>query len=73
MVKHNMSINQGYIKRRVSKKFNIGDVLIGGDAEISVQSMTNTNTRDIKATAEQIKRLEDAGCDIVRVAVFDLE
>ncbi|HHV58782.1 MAG TPA: flavodoxin-dependent (E)-4-hydroxy-3-methylbut-2-enyl-diphosphate synthase [Clostridiaceae bacterium] len=68
-----MSINQGYIKRRVSKKFNIGDVLIGGDAEISVQSMTNTNTRDIKATAEQIKRLEDAGCDIVRVAVFDLE
>jgi len=51
----------------------VGDVPIGGDAPISVQSMTNTKTEDVKATLEQIKRLEDAGCEIVRVAVPGME
>ena len=49
----------------------VGGVAIGGDAPISVQSMTTTDTRDVKATVDQIKRLEEAGCEIVRVAVID--
>lgn len=52
---------------------NVGGVLIGGDSPISIQSMTNTDTRDVVATSEQIHRLEKAGCDIVRVAVPDEE
>jgi len=59
------------IKRRKTKRVYVGDVPVGGDAPISVQSMTNTRTTDIKATVDQIKRLEDAGCEIVRVAVPD--
>lgn len=51
----------------------MGDVPIGGGAPVSVQSMTNTDTRDSAATVAQIKRLEDAGCEIVRVAVPDEE
>ena len=59
------------IKRRKTKELNIGNVKIGGDAPISVQSMCNTDTRDVKATLEQIKRLEDAGCEIIRLAVLN--
>ncbi|PYG88408.1 4-hydroxy-3-methylbut-2-en-1-yl diphosphate synthase [Ruminiclostridium sufflavum DSM 19573] len=62
-----------YIQRRQTKKIRVGDIFVGGDAPVSVQSMTNTDTRDVKATVEQIKSLEDAGCDIVRVAVPDSE
>jgi (E)-4-hydroxy-3-methylbut-2-enyl-diphosphate synthase len=51
----------------------IGRVTVGGDAPISVQSMTKTDTRDIPATINQIKQLEDCGCEIVRVAVPDRE
>ena len=58
--------------RRVSKQINIGGVRVGGNAPISVQSMTSTDTRDVGATVAQIKRLEDAGCEIVRVAVPDM-
>ena len=61
------------IKRYPTNKIYIGDVAIGGDAPISVQSMTYSKTRDVKATVEQIKRLHFAGCDIVRVAVPDYE
>lgn len=64
---------QNFINRRKTRKIRIGDLYIGGDAPITVQSMTNTDTRDAAATAEQIKRLEEAGCDIVRVAVPDNE
>ncbi|MCX7822666.1 MAG: (E)-4-hydroxy-3-methylbut-2-enyl-diphosphate synthase, partial [Syntrophobacterales bacterium] len=60
-------------RRRQSLKIHVGSVAIGGDAPIVVQSMTNTDTRDWKATVEQIKRLEDRGCEIVRVAVSDME
>lgn len=51
----------------------VGDVLIGGGNPITVQSMTNTKTSDVNKTVEQIKRLEDAGCDLVRVSVPDFE
>ena len=60
-------------KRRPTKAIQVGDVKIGGDAPISVQSMTKTDTRDVKATVSQIKGLEDVGCDIIRVAVPDME
>ncbi len=61
------------IQRKQTKKIRVGDIFIGGDSPISVQSMTNTDTRDIKATIHQIKRLEEAGCDIVRLAILDNE
>ena len=63
----------GRIERKKTRKIRIGDVYIGGDAPVAVQSMTNTDTRDVSATVDQIKRLEEAGCDIVRVAVPDSE
>lgn len=52
---------------------NIGGVKVGGDNPVSIQSMTNTDTRDVKKTVEQILKLEDAGCQIIRVAVPDME
>ena len=58
---------------RISKKIMVGDVAVGGGAPVSIQSMTNTDTRDVKATVEQIARLTDAGCQIVRLAVPDAE
>lgn len=59
------------ILRRASRKILVGGVAIGGGAPISIQSMTNTDTRDVERTVEQIRALEAAGCDIVRVAVPD--
>lgn len=59
--------------RKKTHKIRVGDKFIGGDAPITVQSMTNTDTRDVGKTIEQIRRLEDEGCDIVRVAVPDNE
>ena len=61
------------MKRRNSKKINVGGVFIGGNAPISVQSMCNTDTRDITATVKQINELKEAGCDIVRLAVLDMD
>ena len=58
--------------RRKTRQLNIGGVLVGGDAPIAVQSMTNTHTDDAAATLAQIKRLADAGCDIIRCAVPDM-
>lgn len=55
--------------RRKSKKIRVGNIEIGGDAKLPIQSMTNTDTSDAQATVDQIKRLELAGCDIVRIAV----
>lgn len=54
-------------------KIRIGDIYIGGGSPVAVQSMTNTKTADAVSTAEQIKRLEKAGCDIARVAVPDMD
>lgn len=59
--------------RSNTRKIRVGDIFIGGDSPITVQSMTNTDTRNINATIEQIKRLEGAGCDIIRCAVPDNE
>jgi (E)-4-hydroxy-3-methylbut-2-enyl-diphosphate synthase len=56
------------ITRRQSRKIRVGSVFVGGDALISVQTMTNTPTEDVRATLEQIRRVEDAGVDIVRVS-----
>ena len=61
------------IQRRKTRQISIGPLKIGGDAPISVQSMTKTDTRDIRRTIHQIRRLEEAGCEIVRVAVVDEE
>lgn len=61
------------IKRKITRQITVGKVKIGGLAPIAVQSMTNTPTQDIAATVSQIKRLEEAGCEIVRVAVPDQE
>ncbi|MEM9841395.1 MAG: flavodoxin-dependent (E)-4-hydroxy-3-methylbut-2-enyl-diphosphate synthase, partial [Pseudomonadota bacterium] len=55
------------IERRASRQIRVGSVLVGGDAPISVQTMTNTLTPDVNATVDQIQRAADAGADIVRV------
>jgi 4-hydroxy-3-methylbut-2-en-1-yl diphosphate synthase IspG/GcpE len=57
--------------RKATRQIRVGNVPVGGGAPIAVQSMTNTPTPDIAATVAQIRRLEAAGCDIVRVAVPD--
>ncbi len=59
------------IPRRKTREISIGRVKVGGDASVSVQSMTKTDTRDIRKTTAQIRRLEEAGCEIIRVAVVD--
>jgi len=59
--------------RRGTRKIMVGDVAVGGDAPIAVQSMTNTPTTDINATVNQVARLQDAGADIVRISVPDPE
>ena len=60
-------------EKRISRKIFIGDVQVGGGAPVAVQSMTNTDTRDIPSTLDQISRLCDAGCEIVRLALLDNE
>ena len=59
--------------RRVSKQIQVGSVAVGGDARVTVQSMTKTDTRDVAATVAQIREVEEAGCDIIRCAVPDME
>lgn len=59
--------------RRKTRVVKIGDVPVGGDNPIVVQSMTNTDTRNVEATVHQIKELEAAGCELVRVAVVDMQ
>ena len=60
-------MNNSWIERKKTKPIFVGRVGVGGDHPISIQSMTNTNTADIKATVTQIAELEAAGADIVRV------
>ena len=59
--------------RKITKEVHIGNVVIGGGSPIKIQSMTNTKTEDVKATVAQIKKLEAAGCDIIRCAVPTME
>ena len=61
------------IIRRKTRKIFVGDIPVGGDSPITVQSMTNTLTNDVESTSDQIKQLSDAGADIVRVSVPDQE
>ena len=61
------------LKRRETKVIKIGNVKIGGDFPILVQSMTSTKTSDIEATVKQIKQLQDVGCEIIRIGVPDLK
>ena len=59
------------IERRACRKIKVGDIEVGGDAPIAVQSMTNTLTHDVEATVGQVLALQEAGADIVRVSVPD--
>ncbi len=59
--------------RKKTRQIHVGNVAIGGDAPIVVQSMTTTYTRDVKSTVDQIHRLEDVGCELIRVAVPEME
>jgi len=59
------------LDKRKTKQIYVGDVAVGGDAPVSIQSMTNTRTSDIEATVRQIKSLESLSCEIIRVAVPD--
>ncbi|MCQ2386729.1 MAG: (E)-4-hydroxy-3-methylbut-2-enyl-diphosphate synthase, partial [Clostridia bacterium] len=61
------------IQRRLSNQVYVGDVPIGGDAPVSIQSMTNTDPHDFSATYRQIKALEEAGCQIIRLTLPDTE
>ena len=54
------------MKRRITRQLQLGSVFIGGDAPVSVQSMTNTRTDDAAATLKQIKELAAVGCDVIR-------
>ncbi len=60
------------LKRRKTRKIKIGSLYLGGNAPIVIQSMCSTDTRDVKATVAQIKQLQQAGCELVRLAVPDL-
>ena len=59
------------IKRRESKEISIGNVKIGHNNPISVQSMCNTDTRDVNATLTQIEKMQERGCELVRLAVLN--
>ncbi|NMA48445.1 MAG: flavodoxin-dependent (E)-4-hydroxy-3-methylbut-2-enyl-diphosphate synthase [Tissierellia bacterium] len=61
------------MKRKITKKIRVGDIYIGGDSPITVQSMTNTQTSDIESTLLQLHQLEEAGCDIIRMSVTTKE
>lgn len=62
-----------HIERRKTRQIKVGSVPVGGGAPISVQSMASTDTRDVKATIRQIRRMQRAGCEIIRVGVPDMD
>ena len=66
-------LEQGMPLHRISKQLQIGTIKIGGGAPVVVQSMTNTDTRDVMSTIKQIKELEEYDCELIRVAVPDME
>ena len=61
------------MERKKTRQVKVGGVLLGGDAKVSIQSMTNTDTRDVEATLNQIRALHVAGCEIIRCAVPDMK
>ncbi|MGL4741100.1 MAG: flavodoxin-dependent (E)-4-hydroxy-3-methylbut-2-enyl-diphosphate synthase [Sarcina sp.] len=69
-----LNTSKGFaFEKKKTRKVKVGDVYVGGDSRITVQSMTNTDTRDVEATVAQIEALQNAGCDIVRCAVPDMK
>lgn len=58
-------------KRENTRKINLKNIQIGGQNKVIIQSMCNTKTKNIKATVAQIKKLEEAGCEAVRIAILD--
>ncbi|MCL5006002.1 MAG: flavodoxin-dependent (E)-4-hydroxy-3-methylbut-2-enyl-diphosphate synthase [Acidobacteria bacterium] len=69
----NFSDEEHFPARRKTRPVKVGRLIVGGDGPISVQSMTKTDTRDVEKTVEQIQQMEQAGCEIVRLAVPDIE
>ena len=61
------------MNRKETRKVKVGNIYVGGDFRVSIQSMTNTDTKDVEATVKQIRELQEAGCDIVRCAVLDMD
>ena len=61
------------MNRKETRKVKVGNIYVGGDFRVSIQSMTNTDTKDVESTVKQIKELQEAGCDIVRCAVLDMD
>ena len=59
--------------RKDTKQIKVGNVVIGGQNKVVIQSMCNTKTKDIESTVNQIKKLQEVGCEIVRVACLDIE
>ena len=59
------------INRKKTKEVKVGDIIVGGEHAITVQSMTTTKTHDVKATLKEVERLEEAGCQIIRITVPD--
>ena len=59
------------MERKKTRQVKVGGVLLGGDAKVSIQSMTNTKTSNINATIKQVNKLVSLGCKLVRVAIFD--
>ena len=59
--------------RKMTRQIKLGPLLIGGNSPVVVQSMTKTDTRDVSSTVAQIQRLEQAGCEAIRVAVIDMD
>jgi (E)-4-hydroxy-3-methylbut-2-enyl-diphosphate synthase len=69
----NLKLGDETMMRKPTRKVKVGSIYVGGDSPISIQSMTNTDTRDIKSTLNQINKLDKIGCDIIRCAVPDME
>ncbi len=61
------------MKRNLTKKIKVGNLTIGGNKKILIQTMTNTKTSDVEKTLKQIKELHNEGAEIVRVSIFDVE
>ena len=61
------------MERKLTRKVKVGSVYVGGDSSVSIQSMTNTDTRNVEATLDQIRALHIAGCEIIRCAVPDMK
>jgi len=69
----NLKLGDEIMIRKPTRKVKVGSIYVGGDSPISIQSMTNTDTRDVKSTLNQINKLDKIGCDIIRCAVPDME